>query len=275
MNNHLKLLNEINVDALRRQVSATDPFPYFYIDNFLESGFAEEVCNSFPDYKQALTIGKTFNAVNEVNKVQVTDETKFPGPISKLNSLIKSQEFIDMLSEIMGIENLVADKNLAGGGIHETSEGGRLDVHVDFNFNDDLKLFRRVNILIYFNKDWKREYGGILDFWDKDVKKCHAEILPMFNRMACFATSEISYHGVTPLKCPEGMTRKSFAGYYYTKEPPENWDGSYHSTIFKTRPDEWRRRVFYIPLATVKKRILSIKDKGMRLISKLSKNKTR
>ena len=252
MNNYMSLLNNFDADSLKKIASSSEPFPFFYIDNFLESEFAEEVYQSFPSYKDAITIGRSFNAINEVKKVQITDETLFPEAIQKLNLLLNSQDFLDKLSHIMGIPNIVVDPKHTGGGIHETNGGGRLDVHVDFNFNKELKLFRRINILIYFNKDWKREYGGILDLWDKDVTKCYAEIMPIFNRMACFATSEISYHGVTPLKCNDGITRKSFAGYYYTKEAPSNWDGTHHSTIFKPRPTEWMQGHIYMPISNLK-----------------------
>ena len=263
----LELLNKLDLDGLRTSVSKSEPFPNFYIDNFLNKDFAEEVYNSFPSYQQAEETGRVFNAVREAKKVQITDASKFPEPIARLNNLLQSQEFLDALGYIMDIPDLIRDPNLAGGGIHETNSGGRLDVHVDFNFNKELQLFRRVNILIYFNKDWKPEYGGALDLWDADVKKCYAEITPIFNRMACFATSEISYHGVTPLKCPKGMTRKSFAGYYYTKAPHKDWDNTHHSTIFKQRPKEWYRSIFNIPAENLK----NISRKSLARIGRLGK----
>ena len=254
----LELLNKLDVEGLRETVSKSKPFPNFYIDNFLNNDFAEEVYNSFPSYEKAEGMGKVFNAARA---------TKFPESIAKLNNLLQSQEFREALGYIMNIPDLIADPHLVGGGIHETDSGGRLDVHVDFNFNKEMKLFRRVNILIYFNKDWKPEYGGALDLWDADVKKCYAEITPVFNRMACFATSEISYHGVTPLKCPKGMMRKSFAGYYYTKTPHEDWDNTHHSTIFKQRPKEWYRSIFNIPAENLK----NISRKALARIDRLGK----
>ena len=69
----------------------------------------------------------------------------------------------------------------------------------------------------------------------------------MFNRACGFVTSEISYHGVTPVNCPPGSARKSFAVYYYTKEAPQGWDGVKHSTVFKARPDEWLKGNVLMP----------------------------
>lgn len=253
MNDYAELLNELDVDALRKKVENQDPFPFFYIDNFLNEEFANNIHDAFPSYNNALNMGKTFNAVNEEKKVQITDSKLFPEPIEKLNELLSSDEFMRLISHIFGINGLVSDPNLTGGGIHETNGGGRLDVHVDFNFNKELDLFRRVNILIYFNKNWKKEYGGVLDLWDKDVKKCYARILPVFNRMVCFATSEISFHGVTPLICPPGITRKSFASYYYNDGKDGADKITPHSTIFKARPNEYLRGYVMMPAESVKK----------------------
>ena len=66
---------------------------------------------------------------------------------------------------------------------------------------------------------------------------------PRLDRIA-----ERSFHGVTRLTCPELRSRKSFAAYYYTKEPPAHWDGSAHSTIFRARPDEIVKGRIAMPL---------------------------
>ena len=189
-------------------------------------------------------MGRSFKAVNEKRKTQITDAALFPAPIRKLHELLASDAFVERMSYMSGIPGLVADPQLVGGGIHETNHGGHLDVHVDFNVNESTGLHRRLNILVYFNPDWKEEYGGILDLWDADVKNCLGRFAPMFNRAAGFATSATSWHGVTPVSCPPGRMRRSFAAYYYTREPPPGWDGVQRSTVFRARPDErWKGHV--------------------------------
>lgn len=235
----LPLLNELDIDALKDKTQNAPSFPHFCIDNFLEETFANAVHDSFPSSAEAQNLGKSFHAVNEKGKIQITDAAKFPPAIYKLHEVMASKAVVNMMSDIIGIKNLIADPNLMGGGIHETNSGGHLDVHVDFNYNEELDLHRRANILIYFNKDWREDYGGHLDLWDKDVTNCLDKYAPVFNRAAGFATNSISWHGVTPLKCPPDRMRKSFAVYYYTKEAPPDWDGIKHSTIFKARPTEY------------------------------------
>jgi Rps23 Pro-64 3,4-dihydroxylase Tpa1-like proline 4-hydroxylase len=246
-------------------VDGAKPFKHFCIDNFLEESFAEEALASFPSFEQASQLGRGFATVNERNKIQITDSSKFPTPILRLHEALASQEWLDLMSHVMSIPKLLADPELVGGGIHETGPRGHLDVHVDFNYIKERDLHRRINILVYFNKDWKKEWGGNIELWDTDVKVCHHSFEPRFNRCVVFETSDISYHGVTAVKCPEGVSRKSFAGYYYTKEPPAHWDGQAHSTIFRARPDERLKGSVLMPAEklsrSVKGTIRAIKDK--------------
>jgi Rps23 Pro-64 3,4-dihydroxylase Tpa1-like proline 4-hydroxylase len=236
---NLDLINPIDRDALKASIRASTPYPNFHIDNFLKTAFAEEICQAFPSYEEAKKIGRAYYKVNEKLKIQITDAALFPEPIKKLHELLASPAFLELMSDLMGIPNLRADPCLVGGGIHETNSGGHLDVHVDFNYLKDKQWHRRLNILIYFNKDWQDEYGGFFEMWDQDVQKCHGSYAPIFNRVFVFETSEISFHGVTPVTCPPDVMRKSFAAYYYTAEAPTHWHGVHHSTIFKSRPGEW------------------------------------
>lgn len=243
----MMMTQQVNVDQITIDKVIRQPFPHFCIDDFLDEAFANEVYQAFPSYHEALNLGHEFKAVNEKRKIQITDTKKFPAPILALHHILASREFISKIETMMGIPNLIADPDLIGGGIHETNSGGHLDVHIDFNYIPEKHLHRRVNILIYFNKDWKEEYGGYLDIWDKDVKTRHGYFAPQFNRACGFATSEISWHGVMPVTCPPNMMRRSFAVYYYTKEAPATAEPKVHSTVFKARPGEWLKANISMP----------------------------
>ena len=232
-------IKPIDQAALHAQVSASQPVKNFMIENFLDEDFANEVHDCFPSFAEARDLGKqTASSVNEQNKYQVSDSTLFKPPLLRLHEMLASDYFCNLLANAFEIPNILPDAELQGGGIHQTGPRGHLDVHVDFNYIEERKLFRRMNILIYFNKDWNEDWGGNIELWDKDVKNCVHSFSPSFNRCVVFETNEISYHGVTAVKCPDGNARKSFAGYYYTTDTPEWWDGNAHSTRFKARPDE-------------------------------------
>ncbi len=243
--------NSIHLEKFDRQNVTEVPFPHFCIDDVLTPDFANEIYDAFPSYHEAKTMGREFAAVNEKRKIQITDSKKFPAPILDLHKLLASREFISRVETMMGVPHLIADPDLNGGGIHETNAGGHLDVHVDFNYITEKQWHRRINILIYFNKDWKEEYGGYLDIWDKEVKQRCGYFAPQFNRAVGFATGTHSWHGVMPVTCPPDNMRRSFAVYYYTKEAPESWDGVEHSTIFKARPTEWVKGNVAMPVENV------------------------
>lgn len=100
--------------------------------------------------------------------------------------------------------------------------GGYLKVHTDFNKNPSLGLDRRINVLIYLNKDWDVAFGGHFELWDSEMKGCVSKILMVFNRLAQFSTTDFSYYGhPVTLQCPDGLSRKSVALYYYSLGRPE------------------------------------------------------
>lgn len=250
-------IKPIDSNELRRRVREATPFPYFAINGFLDEEFADRVLQAFPSFEEAAKIGRSFEAVNEKKKIQVTDASMFPKPIAELNRALATPEFVGLLSSVFEIPDLLPDDELVGGGIHQTGPHGHLDVHVDFNYVSERQLHRRLNILIYFNKDWGSEWGGNIELWDKDVKVCHHSFSPTFNRCVVFQTSESSYHGVTAVRCPKGQTRKSFAAYYYTKKAPPHWIGEVHSTNFKARPNEILKGNVLMPLEQAGRRIRS------------------
>jgi hypothetical protein len=248
MSNATAVISDLDRDLLREQARRARPFPYILVDNFLDTEFAHEVLRSWPSYEDAAKMGKEFRSINERKKVQVTDSTQFPKPLSELNDALASPEFTETTSRIFGIPGLLPDPELDGGGLHQTGPRGRLDVHVDFNYIAARKLHRRLNILIYFNDGWLPEWGGQLELWNSDVSECVRSVDPIFNRCVIFETSEISYHGVKEVTCPKDAVRRSFAGYYYTQAAPAHWTGKSHSTIFKARPEE-----------SVKSRLMAVK----------------
>jgi hypothetical protein len=241
------VINPIDADELRRKVRAATPFPHCCIDNFLAEDFAARVRAAFPPFEAALKMGRVFNTVNEKKKVQITDSTMFPVPIAELNHLLAAREFLELLSYAFEIPKLLPDAELIGGGIHQTGPRGRLDVHVDFNYIAERELHRRLNILIYFNPDWKSAWGGNLELWDNGVQRCRHSFAPEMNRCVIFETSDISYHGVTAVNCPPDRVRCSIAAYYYTREAPAHWAGRANPTLFRSRPDEVMKAAVLMP----------------------------
>ena len=215
-----------------------NPFPFIIIEDFFSNEFLNEVLNQFPNLSEQK---KTTNYDNK-NEVKFANNQykNFPSNIKKLFDFLNSDFFLTFLQRITNIqEKLIPDFELNGGGLHEIKKGGLLKIHSDFNKHPNLDLDRRLNVLIYLNKDWKEEYGGHLEFWDKEMTSCREKVLPIFNKMVIFSTTDNSNHGhPDPLNCPNNMSRKSIATYYYTKGRPINEIDkmfSKNTTYFKDR----------------------------------------
>ncbi len=249
------VLKPIDTEKLREQFNDARPFRWLEIHPFLDEDFARECAAAYPTFEQSRSQGREFAAVNERRKVQITDSAKFPAPVKTLSDALASPEFLKQLEEITGIPRLVADPELVGGGIHVTGPHGRLDVHVDFNYVEERAYHRRLNILVYMNPVWEERWGGAIELWDRDVTKRHHAFLPTLNRCVLFETSNISFHGVSPVTCPPDMQRKSFAAYYYTREAPAGWTGVKHDTIFRARPEEVFRGKVLMPLESAQRKV--------------------
>jgi hypothetical protein len=78
-------------------------------------------------------------------------------------------------------------------------------------------VHRRLNVILYLNKDWNSNWGGALELWDDSLSECVKSIDPVGNRLVIFETHDRTFHGhPSPLSCPPDESRKSLILYYYT-----------------------------------------------------------
>jgi Rps23 Pro-64 3,4-dihydroxylase Tpa1-like proline 4-hydroxylase len=210
------------------------PFPHIFFDDFLPLEAAEAALKDFPEPKQ-LAWSEFDN--RQERKLAFDEVERLPRRLRDVLYFLNSRPMLQFLEVLTGIQHVISDPYFVGGGLHQIKRGGNLEVHADFNFHAQLKLDRRINVLIYLNKDWKEEYGGHFELWNRDMTQAEQKILPIFNRCAIFSTTSSSYHGhPTPLACPPDRTRKSIATYYYSNGRPEEEDAGFHSTLFQQRP---------------------------------------
>jgi Rps23 Pro-64 3,4-dihydroxylase Tpa1-like proline 4-hydroxylase len=179
--------------------------------------------------------------------------------IQKYFNLLSTNEIIKVFSNISSIENLEYDPYLHGAGIHIYPKNGKLDIHVDYEKHPYMEKERRLNIILYMSKDWKEEWNGETELWNKDMTKCVVKSPVKFNTAIIFKTNDNSWHGVPEtIKCPENVYRKSLAYYYVSplESKPETEkignDGSGYRTkaTFKKRPedeyDELKEKIYKI-----------------------------
>jgi hypothetical protein len=221
--------------------SSNKPFPWLMMDGFLSEGIAEALGRDFDAAPFAGHKPPT-EMKHQVLKRGTSRWEDFSPLQKQFFENLSEEMFISYLSDVTGISPLYADPFLYGGGLHEILPGGWLNVHTDFNFHPRLRKLRALNLLLYLNQRWEPHWNGSLELWDQDMLTRHAAIQPGINRMVVFETSEISFHGhPVPLACPDGVTRRSLAAYYYTDWPEEL--GCRLGTNYQLTPGQWARLV--------------------------------
>lgn len=222
--------------AFRDDWEGSSPFPHIVADGLIDPDVLHLVAGEFPEPEQIRW--QQFDRPTELKLANADMSLMGPTTRRLLNEL-NSQVFISFLEAVTGIDGLIPDPHLEGGGLHQIRRGGFLKVHADFNRHDKLKLDRRLNVLIYLNDDWAESYGGELELWDREMTACAKRIAPQFNRMVVFATTDFSYHGhPEPLTCPPERARRSLALYYYTNGRPSDEVTAPHTTLFRKRPTD-------------------------------------
>lgn len=221
-------------DNLLDEYVFAEPYPHIVIDNFLPEDFANDLLKNFPEHSMEEDVvfkGRVF----EHNKRQISPYAcnRF---IRESFSFFNSAPFLEFLESITNIKGLIPDPHFSGGGFHEITKGGLLGVHADFRIQERLHLNRRINVLIYLNKDWEKSYLGNLELWDSKMTSCVKSVEPFFNRCVIFNTDADSYHGhPDALNVPDGVTRKSLALYYYTASLSIYDETPNLTTVFKAR----------------------------------------
>lgn len=218
---------------LAEEYRSAGPFPHIVVDDVLFADAFSRAAKEFPPMRDPFWKG--YLHVNETKYGNTQPDTWGP----TLNAVAKefvSPEFVSFLEELTGITNLLPDWSMDGGGLHQTLRGGHLNVHADFTTHHVKENWsRRVNILLYLNEEWRDEWGGKLELWDKEMTAAQAKVQPAGNRMLVFTTTADSFHGhPDALTCPEDVARCSMALYYFTEEASP----VRKATNYRARPEE-------------------------------------
>jgi hypothetical protein len=254
----------------RQAYSSNVPFPHIVIDDFFDSRTLGGVLFEVNTIDRSQRYAKFLDRKTDHNKFAYFPEVVGP-ETSRLVNFLNSGPFLSYMENLTGIDNLIADPSYFGGGLHWIENGGFLEVHADFNHLKKYNLERRINLLLYLNENWKDEYNGQLELWDRKSMTKAKSVSPIFNRCVVFSTTKESLHGhPAPLATPPGIARRSLALYYYTN----TWDQAVqaHTTLYYiSRPHKVRLRVSRMVRGFILDLIPPIFRKSFRAIKRLLK----
>jgi hypothetical protein len=226
------------LSALAQQFQRAEPFRHVVIDGFLEPRFATRLLEEFPSFDPTRAI----NEMGGQGRKSVHERIRGLGPAyARLDDLVKGRDFLELVSGITGIPDLLYDPHYFGGGTHDNRDGQGLDAHVDFNRHPVTHSHRRLNLIVYLNPDWQPEWGGALELHSdpRSPDDRVVQVLPLFNRAVLFETTEHSWHGFSRIALPAshaGEARRSIALYFYSAERPAEELAATHSTVYVDSP---------------------------------------
>ncbi len=225
-------------DLHRSHFEGAKPFKYEVVEGFFEHAFAEQLYRDFPAFDPE----RARNEFGEIGRKAVHEGiSTISDTYSQLYRVLGGADFLALMSRLTGIPDLLHDPNMFGGGTHENRHGQALDPHIDFNYDPPTKLHRRLNLLVYLNKEWQPEWGGQIELHSNPRRPAENQIVafePTFNRALIFETNEVSWHGFPQITLPEDkrhLSRKSLSIYLYSADRPEHEKVPEHGTFYVQR----------------------------------------
>ncbi len=227
--------------ASSAQYRAAEPFPHIVFDGLFADALLDQAIAELPGVEANWT---GYDTVNERKKV-CSDTAAFGPTAETIAHALNSSRFVHFLEKLTGIGGLIPDPHMHAAGYMKVPPGGFLGLHYDFATQRELMLDRRINVLLYLNRDWQPDWGGQLELHSNDPldapKHQEVDIDPAFNRVAIFNTPDALHGHRRPLSCPKGRSRLCLSWYYYTAPPVPGWAARATSVEFRGGRFELKR----------------------------------
>ncbi len=244
-----KLIDFTKLLKYKDQYQTNKPFPHCVVDGLwdnLSLKKAEEEVSVFNDWDGE----KDFDGA--ISKRFCSQINRMPPKVKEILQFCNSPDFIENIETLTGENSLIPDPYLFGGGIFSTRDSGFLKMHADFNWHKKIKLYRRINVLIYLNSNWDPNWGADLKLAVKNKNSLDVKVSidPLFNRTVVFTSTDHSYHGhPTPLNGPQNTQRNALVIYYYVSTKPlDSADLKRTGTDYRNSDGKklitFRRRIF-------------------------------
>lgn len=205
---------DLLAEKSRERFRTAKPWPHVVLDGLIDPDLIAAA--------EAQELGRALQLkVHKGNRMVKAESPEVSGRATHeiLDALLAPQ-FLGFLEKLTGIAGLIPDPTHYWAGIHVCPPGSSQVLHRDFRLHPTTGLFHRVNVLIYLNSDWRKEYGGELEMWPPDRSACGQRVSPEAGKVVIFETTPTSYHGLPdPVECPPGRARLSLASFYYTDYP--------------------------------------------------------
>ena len=164
------MINKSLADSCRSNYTLANPFPHIVIDDFIPKDLAIQCYNQmsqhedwmfdsmmgYPEDERDSQVNKWCTPFDTDSKNRL--ESDMPA-VWKCLQYFNSRPFLLFLENLTGIKDLIADVDFEGGGIHKIKNGGRLELHSDYNKHPNKDIWRRINLLLYLTEITSKSLG--------------------------------------------------------------------------------------------------------------------
>lgn len=226
---------------LSDEFRTAEPFPHIVLSNLLTDGAAALLRQELSSLDSR--IWNTYAHEFQRGKQICSDSNRFPAHLQRLAFELNSPRFLQVLQALTGINGLIPDPYLEGGGLHRSGPGGILRPHTDFHLYSRLGLYRQLNVLLYLNPKWDESWGGCLELYGSTGDNIHPDkiVVPEWGRCVIFRTDNRSVHGFSRPIVGDHQ-RQSLAMYYYTARDSAIFGGDYSTYWYRARPNGRKQR---------------------------------
>jgi Rps23 Pro-64 3,4-dihydroxylase Tpa1-like proline 4-hydroxylase len=229
-----QLINKIRSSAKASKSQWLNPdgtkTRYFVIDNLLDKDTCQKIYAAFPKDAKNFQNLQSFKERKKTSS-NLRMQKKI---LTNITYAFQDKRFIELISNIVGFQEIEPDPELYAGGLSMMVKGDFLNPHIDNSHDRLRRKYRRLNILYYVSPDWKKEYGGNLELWNEELTKPKI-ITAHKNRLVVMETNKTSWHSVSQVQVDK--VRCCVSNYYYSNISPDFTEYS-HLTSFTGRPEE-------------------------------------
>jgi Rps23 Pro-64 3,4-dihydroxylase Tpa1-like proline 4-hydroxylase len=226
------------LNELRAAYHGARPWPHVVVKDVFPAELLQQI------FAEAQEIDRSQMRVSRTKrhtKLETSARSQLGHATLAMQDFLDGPDFRQTLSAVTGVADLLPDPSHYAAGIHETPQGGKTMIHIDFARHPETKQHHRVNVLLYLNPEWREEWGGQLELWPADMSGVGARIQPTANTMVIWETHGGTLHGLPdPVAAPPGTSRFALAAYYYTEKPAERTVDRAALGTFVARPSDSR-----------------------------------
>lgn len=222
---HIVRRLEAEQERLRDEFTRPGRIASCQVGDILPTELAQHIHDAFPA-SDRMILKKSIKE----NKHIAAQMDAFDPILEECVYAFQDPRVVELVAQITGLTTLEPDSNLYAGGISAMQKGAYLRPHLDNSHDKNRDRYRVLNLLYYVTPEWREEYGGCLQLWDRGPEEAPRTIPSHFNSLAIMLTNKGSWHSVNEVR--HHGRRCCVSNYYFSRTSPDAAD-YFHATSFR------------------------------------------